>query len=504
MILVTGATGYVGGRLVSRLLAAGHRVRCLVRDAGRLRGRSWADRVETVEGDVLLPDTLLPAMAGVEAAYYLIHSMSDTSEFHRRDLQAARNFGSAAREADVSRIIYLGGLGDPAADLSEHLRSRQETGEALREAGVPVTAFRAAVIVGSGSVSFEMIRYLTERLPVMVCPRWVFTRVQPIGIRDVLDYLVAALETPESTGRVVEIGGADVLTYGEMMMGYAEVRGLRRFLLPVPVLTPSLSSYWVHWVTPIPVEIAHPLIEGLRNEVVVRDDTARQVFPSIRPMDYRSAVRLALTRLERGEIETVWSGALSSTRGDRPPVMLAMRDGMIVERRQLMVAARPDVVYGVFSGMGGRRGWLYANWAWEIRGLLDRLTGGVGLRRGRRHPNQLRVGDALDFWRVESVIPGQLLRLRAEMRAPGLAWLEFETRPREGGGAGLLQTAFFAPKGLWGLLYWYLLYPMHTLIFSGMIRQIGRQAETRSLVCTHRSHASPDKGGALPTNGPLE
>jgi uncharacterized protein YbjT (DUF2867 family) len=478
LVLITGATGYVGGRLVPRLLEAGYRVRCLVRDPSRLEGRPWLEQVEIVQGDVLKPETLPAAMAGAESAYYLIHSMSGSADFHRRDLAAARNFGKAAKDAGVGRIIYLGGLGDPHADLSQHLRSRQQTGEALLEAGVPVTRFRAAIIVGSGSVSFEMIRYLTERIPVMICPRWVFTRVQPIGVQDVLEYLVAALETPESVGQIIEIGGADVLTYGDMMLGYARVRGLRRFLLSVPVLTPRLSSYWVHWMTPIPAEIARPLIEGLRNEVVVQDDAARRLFPHIQPMDYQTAVHLALAHLDAGQVETAWSDALVTSRGDIPPVVLTIRDGMIVEKRRQVVQAPAATVYRAFSALGGEQGWLYANWAWRLRGIVDRMLGGVGFRGGRRHPYEVRAGDALDFWRVEVVEPGRLLRLRAEMKVPGDAWLQFEVQPRAKEETLLVQTAFFAPKGLFGFLYWYLLYPIHGLIFSGLVRNLARRSET--------------------------
>jgi uncharacterized protein YbjT (DUF2867 family) len=477
LILVTGATGYVGGRLVPRLLEAGYRVRALVRDANRLQGRPWLNRIEVVQGDVLQPETLRPAMRGVDAAYYLIHSMSGRADFHERDLIAARGFGSAAGESGVGRIIYLGGLGDPEADLSHHLRSRQQTGEALREGGVPVTEFRAAVIVGSGSVSFEMIRYLTERIPIMICPRWVFTRIQPIAIGDVLEYLAAALETPESSGEVIEIGGADVLTYGDMMLGYARVRGLRRVLAPVPVLSPRLSSYWVHWMTPIPASIARPLIDGLRNEVVVRDDKARRLFPQIQPMDYQIAVRQALAHLEAGQVETSWSDALATSQGDVPPVTLLVRDGIIMERRQQVVDAPAATVYTVFSRLGGDRGWLSFNWAWRLRGIIDRLVGGVGFRRGRRDPGEIRIGDALDFWRVEAVEPARLMRLRAEMKVPGRAWLQMEAHPLAENRTRLAQTAFFAPKGLLGFLYWYLLYPIHGLVFSSLIRQVARHAE---------------------------
>jgi hypothetical protein len=321
------------------------------------------------------------------------------------------------------------------------------------------------------------VRYLTERLPVMICPRWVYTRTQPIAIRDVLSYLVTALEVPESAGQIIEIGGADVLTYGEMMLGYARARGLRRYLVPVPVLTPRLSSYWVHWVTPIPAEIAKPLIQGLRNELIVRQDTAQRLFPDIQPVDYQTAVQRALDRLDASQVETIWSDALVSSQGDITPVTLTTRDGMIIEQRQRVVNAPPTAVYRAYTGLGGRRGWPYFDLAWQARGMMDRLIGGVGLRRGRRNPDEVRVGDALDFWRVEAVEAERLLRLRAEMKVPGRAWLQFESKPQQNGQTILQQTALFAPKGLSGLLYWYVLYPLHGLIFSGMVQQLGWQAE---------------------------
>ncbi len=478
-VLVTGATGYIGGRLVPRLLQAGWRVRCLVRDPARLEGRPWRDAVDVVRGDVLEAGTLAPALRGVDATYYLVHSLGGGEAFHERDLRAARTFATAAAGAGVSRVIYLGGLADASTGLSEHLRSRQLTGNALREAGVPVTEFRASVIVGSGSVSFEMIRYLTERVPVMVCPRWVYTPTQPIGIREVLQYLVGALDQPESVGRVLEIGGADQVTYGEMMTTYAAVRGLNRILVSVPVLTPRLSSLWVNLVTPIPGAIARPLIEGLRNASVVHDPSARQLFPGIVPSDYRTAVERALATLDASAVETAWSDALSTSLRDAQPVVLAEDEGMIVERRQCVVAATPDAVFRTFTGIGGARGWFYFTWAWQVRGFLDRLIGGVGLRRGRRDPDHLRVGDALDFWRVEAVEPGASLLLRAEMRLPGQAWLRFTVAPHQEG-ALLRQTAFYAPKGLLGLVYWYAIYPFHKLIFSGMIRGIADRAESRT------------------------
>ena len=478
LVLVTGATGYIGGRLVPRLLAAGFRVRCLVRDPARLQGRPWLGQVEVAKGDVFDAGGLAAALAGVTTAYYLVHSLAAGEDFHQRDLRAARTFADAFGAAGGKRIIYLGGLGQPGHDLSPHLRSRQETGDALRAAGVPVTEFRAAVVVGAGSLSFEMVRYLTERVPVMVCPRWVYTRVQPIAIRNVLDYLVAAASVPESAGKTVEIGGADVVTYGEMMTIYAEIRGLRRLMVPVPVLTPHLSSYWVHLVTPVPSTVARPLIEGLRNEVVVREHSARELFPGIVPLDYRQAVRLALERLDTGRVETAWTDALSTSQGDRPPALLTTREGMVFEHRQQVVRAPAGSVYRVFSSLGGERGWLYMDWAWQLRGMLDRLVGGVGIRRGRRDPQELRTGDAVDFWRVETVEPGRLLRLRAEMKVPGRAWLEFEVTPRDAGSSVLSQTALFAPRGLFGWIYWYSLYPVHGVMFSRMIRRLAADAES--------------------------
>ena len=397
LVLVTGATGYIGGRLVPRLLSGRYSVRCLVRDSSRLEGRAWQNEVEIVAADVLDPASLASAMNGVRVAYYLIHSMGAGSDFEQRDLDAARNFSRAAKSAGVERIIYLGALAETTSTLSEHLRSRQHTGAALREAGVPVTEFRAGVIVGSGSLSFEMIRYLTERVPLMICPRWVYTRTQPIGIRDVLSYLSESLSVPESTGRIIEIGGSEVVTYRDMMLTYAKVRGLKRWLVPVPVLTPRLSSLWVNLVTPIPAAIARPLVEGLRNENVVTDSTARELFPSVHPADYRASVERALDQLEASTVETAWTDALSTSQRDVAPVILKDHDGMIVEHRQQIVTASPAQAFAGFTSLGGKRGWLYMNWAWKIRGAADRMIGGVGLRRGRRDSANLRVGDALDF-----------------------------------------------------------------------------------------------------------
>ncbi|HTJ27815.1 MAG TPA: SDR family oxidoreductase [Candidatus Limnocylindria bacterium] len=479
-VLVTGATGYIGGRLVPALVAAGHEVRCLVRDPGRIEGRFAG--VETARGDVFDAESLRAALRGCEVAYYLVHSMSENRrDFSRRDRDAARLFGETAAQAGVARIVYLGGLGDerPRA-LSPHLRSRHEVGRELRAGGVPVTEFRAAIIVGAGSVSFEMLRYLTERLPVMIAPRWVRTRCQPIGVQDVIAYLVAALDDPASTGKIVEIGGADVLEYREMMLRYAAIRGLARRIVIVPFFTPGLSSYWIHLVTPIPASIARPLVEGLFNEVIVRDDAARTFFPKIVPIGYDEAVRRALDRYASTGPETTWFDAFDVK--TLPGVFAGSTQGMLIDRRERTAAAPPRELFRVFSSLGGTKGWLYADWLWELRGVIDRLAGGIGTRRGRRSQTTLRVGDAVDFWRVEAYEPEKLVRLRAEMKLPGTAWLQFEALPREDGGTTLRQTAFFDPRGAFGLLYWYGVLPFHHLIFGTMATRIAREAErlTRS------------------------
>jgi len=402
--------------------------------------------------------------------------MTSGPAFRIHDISAARHFGQAAQAAGVERIVYLGGLGDDNADLSEHLRSRHETGDALRAAGVPVTEFRAAIIVGSGSVSFEIVRHLTERLPVMICPRWVFTRVQPIAIDDVLAYLLAALEKPETTGQIIEIGGRDVLTYGAMMTRYGRVRGLRRWLIRVPVLTPRLSSYWIHWVTPIRAIYARPLIEGLRNEVIVSDDKARSLMPEIRPTDYDTAVRRALGELNAEHSARTMRELDSYPETSKATIERSQREGMIVERSRLTIPTPAAAIYRIVSGLGGTRGWLWGNWLWRLRGGIDRLCGGPGLRRARPERNELRTGDIVDCYRVEKVEEGRLLRLRVEMRLPGEGWLEFQVHPRRSARSEIALTVFFAPKGLVGLIYWYALCPIHTMVFVGMLKRLAREA----------------------------
>lgn len=470
-VLVTGTTGYIGGRLVPRLLEEGHEVRVLVRDPRRIEGRAWAGAVEAVAGDLADPASLRRGLEGVDGAYYLVHSMYDTRDFAERDRRLARNFAEAAAAAGVRSVVYLGGLLPRADDVSEHLRSRAEVGEILR-GGAGATELRAGPIIGSGSASFEMVRYLTERLPAMIAPRWIMNMVQPVAVRDVLHYLLLALE--RAPGGVVEIG-ADRLPFVEMMRVYAAVRGLRRAIIPVPVLAPRLASLWVGLVTPIPNRLATPLVMGVVHPVVADTGRARALFPEVEPISYRRAVELALERVEEQEVPTRWSGAL----GNEPSYQLQDREGTLREVRSVHVAAPAEAVFATFSGLGGERGWLVWNWAWRLRGVMDRVVGGPGLRRGRRDPDEILPGEALDFWRVEVSDPPRLLRLRAEMRVPGKAWLEWVTYPEENG-TRLVQTAIFAPRGLRGFLYWYASFPAHKVIFSGMIDEVARRAEALS------------------------
>jgi uncharacterized protein YbjT (DUF2867 family) len=476
-ILVTGATGYVGGRLVPRLLEAGYRVRCLVRDITRLRGYDWLEQVEVVEADVLDPASLPAALENVSVAYYLIHGVQAGKVDPQRDRTAARNFARAAEQAKIERIIYLGELADSDAKLSAYLRTRLDTGEILRQGAVPTTEFRAGMIVGSGSALFEMIRYLAEREPVLICPRWFYTLAQPIAIRNALQYLISALEVPESIGQVIEIGGPTRLRYADMLQEYAEVQNLKRLLIPAPVYTPRLSAYWVHLVTPIHWRVVLPLIEGLNAESLVSNPLAEQLFPQIQLLDYQTAVRLALDVIRREAVETSWSDSLVSSAGDLEPYHFTVEEGMMIERRQKLIDLSPEVVFKAYTGIGGERGWLYMDWAWTIRGWMDKLVGGVGLRRGRRHPDEIRVGEPLDFWRVESITPNRSMLLRAEMRTPGKAWLQFQSLPQPNGQTLLKLDAYFAARGLSGLLYWYSLFPIHKFIFDGMVRNLTRRAE---------------------------
>jgi uncharacterized protein YbjT (DUF2867 family) len=466
-ILVSGATGYVGSRLIPRLVASGHDVTCMVRDVSRVAPR-MAESTRLVIADALQPQSLAAAMQGIDVAYYLIHSMSASgADFQERDWRAAQNFALAAQQAGVRRIIYLGGLASETSQISLHLKSRHETGEALRKFGPPVTEFRAGIIVGNGSVSFELIRYLTERLPLMICPRWVVTRTQPIAIDDVLEYLVTALHSPESAGQVIEIGGATVETYRSMMLTYAHARGLRRWLLRVPVLTPRLSSYWLRLVTPIPTSIARPLIEGLRTEVVCTSNRAGELFPAIRPMSYAAAIEKTLTR--------TLDDSLRETLPCCPAHVFARRDGVLCDVRQIVSDASPEDLFSVITHLGGSSGYLYANSLWRIRGWLDQCVGGVGMKRGPGR-GALNKNDRIDFWFVQDLEVDRRLLLRAEMKLPGRAWLEFSLSPMPTGQTLVRCCAWFQPRGLSGELYWWVLYPVHVLIFRGLVQALCRKA----------------------------
>ncbi|MFF7366948.1 SDR family oxidoreductase [Streptomyces tricolor] len=485
--LVTGATGYIGGRLVPELLAAGHRVRCLARSPGKLRDHPWAGAVEVVRGDVTDAAAVAEAMRDIDVAYYLVHTLGSGKDFEETDRRAARVFGQRAEAAGVRRIVYLGGLtppGVPEERLSPHLRSRAEVGRILLASGVPTAVLRAAVIIGSGSASFEMLRYLTERLPVMVTPSWVRTRLQPIAVRDVLRLLVGGAGLPDGVNRTFDIGGPDVLTYRDMMVRYARVAGLpRRLIVPVPVLTPGLSSHWVGLVTPVPASLARPLTESLRHEVVCREhDIDRYVpAPPGHPLGFDEAVRLALRRVREARVTTRWSSAaVPGAPSDPLPTDPDWAGGSLyTDHREAVVDAPVDELWRVIEGVGGEHGWYSFPLAWSVRGWLDRLVGGVGLRRGRRDAERLRAGDSLDFWRVEEIERGHLLRLRAEMRLPGLAWLEMYAEPDGDGRSRYRQRALFHPHGLLGHAYWWAVSPFHAVVFGGMARTIARTAARR-------------------------
>ena len=485
-MLVAGATGYIGRRLVAELVARGAHVRCLARTPTKLETETWRESVEVVEGDILDSASLSTAFRDIDAAYYLVHSIGSDADWQSRDRTAAENFRDAAADAGVQQIIYLGGLGDNAGGaLSEHLASRHEVGQVLASGPVPLTELRAAVVIGSGSASFEMLRHLVEVLPVMTTPRWVETRVQPIAVRDVLEYLIGVLGNAAAYGKVFEIGGSDVVTYHQMMDLYASVAGLRkRVILPVPVLSPRLSSLWVGLVTPIPSDLARPLIDSLVNEVVVHDHAIDQVVPH-RPVSCLEAIELALRRVGDFEVTTRWTDAELYGRTPADPMPTDPEWAgvtFLTDREIIRTPAAPDALYREVCALGGDRGWLAGKWLWSVRGWIDRLVGGVGMRRGRRHPTELRVGDVVDFWRVEALEPSRLVRLRAEMRLPGDAWLEWSITPDpERGDIVFTQRAVFRPRGLFGRAYWYAVAPFHGFIFGPMARKLVAQA-------THQGH----------------
>ena len=481
LCLVTGASGYIGGRLVPQLLAAGYGVRCVVRDPDKLRDVPWREDVEVVRGDVLDATSMRNACRGVDVLYYLVHSLSQTN-FAAMDRQAALISSRAASDADVSRIVYLGGVHPDERDLSEHLGSRAEVANVLLRGDVPTVALQAAVIIGSGSASFEMLRYLTERLPVMVTPSWVRNRVQPIAIRDVLHYLVQAARLPAGHNRTFDVGGPEVLTYSAMMQRYAAVAGLpRRIMVPVRVLSPRLSSHWINIVTPVPKSIGGPLIESLIHEAVCADhDIHEHIAPPAEGLTgYEGAVERALHKVRHAQVQTRWSDASpADAPADPLPSDPDWAGGSAyTDTRVRHSEVPPAEVWRVIRGIGGVRGWYSFPLAWAARGWADRLLGGVGLRRGRRDPDQLRVGDALDWWRVEELRDGRLLRLRAEMKVPGQAWLELSVSPAEGGGSEYRQRAVFVPSGLAGQLYWWSVAPFHGIVFDGMARNVLRTAQ---------------------------
>jgi len=476
-ILVAGATGYIGSRLIPRLLDAGYPVRALARSPQKLSSRPWSGHpgLEIVRGDLFDPESLVPAVDNCQAVFYLVHSMNPgIDDFAAADRSAAENMVAAAASAGVERLVYLSGLGDERSTLSHHLRSRSEVGRILAAGPVPVTVFRAAMIIGSGSASFEILRYLVDRLPVMVTPRWVGTRSQPIGIRNVLHYLVACLEVPETIGQSFDIGCPETVSYRDLMRIYAEEAGLpRRLIIPVPVLTPRLSSYWIHLVTPVPAAIARPLAEGLSNPVVCQETRIRRLIPQ-QLFDCRTAIRLALERLREQQVESTWFDA-----GSVPPAEWSIpgdphwAGGAVYEdARCIVIDAPPEQVWQAVARIGGSSGWYYADWLWQLRGWMDRLVGGIGLRRGRRDPEQLSVGDALDFWRVAGMSKRASLLLVAEMKLPGQATLSFELETDAAGHTELRQIARFLPRGLFGLVYWWLVAPFHSYVFNGMLRGI--------------------------------
>ncbi len=478
--LVTGATGYIGGRLVNQLLLAGHRVRVMARFPDRLRDLPWYEKVEVIQADALDPISMRAALKDIDVAYYLLHAINQGQNFGNIEKAMANIFADCASQEKVKRIIYLGGI-IPQQKLSEHLSSRAETGEILRNSGVPTIELRAGVVLGSGSASFEMLRYLTERLPIMVTPKWVNTRIQPIAVRDVLRYLVGSASIEESLNRSFDIGGPDVLTYKEMMNRYAKVAGLRkRIIITVPLLTPRLSSLWVGLVTPVPGSIAKPLVRSLINEVVCENSDIKNYIsdPDDGLTSFEKAVDLALTRIKEAQVSTRWSSAsVPGAPAEPMPSDPEWAGGTLYrDIQKVEIEAKPEQVWKVVEAIGGDHGYFTMDWAWEIRGFLDRIVGGVGLRRGRRDPDHLQVGETLDFWRVEAREPNQLLRLRAEMRMPGLAWLEFQINQISDTKTQLIQQAIYYPRGLAGHAYWWAISPFHVFVFKGMAKNICKAA----------------------------
>ena len=487
LVLVTGATGYVGGRLAKRLIERGNSLRCMARRPSQLVDRIGPG-VEIVHGDTSEPLTLEPAMHGVHTAYYLIHALGSSGDFEHQELSGARNFAQAAKQAGVRKIIYLGGLGDSDVSNSAHMRSRYAVGELLRESGVPTIEFRASIIIGAGSLSFELIRSLVRRLPIMIVPRWVRVSAQPIAIEDVLEYLVQAFDRRFDQSEVFEIGGAEQLSYLDLMRKYAEIQGLRRVFINVPVLSPRLSSLWLSLITPLFARVGRKLIDSISIASIVRDQRALDVF-DVQPCGVDTAIQKAFDEEDRAFVQTHWSDALSST-GPSPGFGGRHYGSRIVDSRVVTSSASAERAFEIIEQIGGKAGWYYADWLWSLRGFLDRMIGGVGMQRGRRDPNHVRVGDVVDCWRVEAIEPGSRLLLRAEMKVFGRAWLQFEVTPTESS-TEIRQTAIYDPQGLAGLAYWYGSYLLHEFVFAGMLRGIAERASGSPASRPKRTEAGP-------------
>lgn len=470
-ILVTGASGYVGGRLVPELVKRGYQVRCMARNPEVLKARNWSN-LEIVQGDVLRPATLSAALKNIDTAYYLIHSMGDKSNFEVTDTLAAENFGKTAKKAGVSRIIYLGGLAKSSDKLSPHLESRQNVGKVLRKSGIRLTELRASIIIGSGSASFEIIRDLVKKLPIMITPRWVRSYCEPIAIKNVIEYLIKCLDSSETVGQILEIGGGEIFTYGQMMKIVAELMGKKIIMIPIPLLTPRLSAYWLNIVTSVPMSIAHPLVEGLRNDSICIDRRIQE-WIKLDLLPFKVAVQMALEDDKKGYLESRWTEAsnLPSTFDSTE-----VKEEVFHNTQIIYTDVSRESLFQVIQNLGSETGWYYANWLWKLRGLLDRMIGGVGMRRGRRHPTDIRIGDPIDFWRVEDYQIGKILKLRAEMKLPGQAWLEFEVKEAEHNSMRFKQTATFLPANWFGKLYWYLTIPFHYFIFKKMAKNVVKAA----------------------------
>ena len=469
-VLIAGATGYVGSRLAPRLQAAGYRVRCLARNPGKITNRHWKD-IEIVQGDMDDGNSLQAAMKDIDVAFYLVHAMSGKGDFEQKDIRYARNFADAAKDNEIQQIIYLGGLGDPEQELSPHLESRHEVGRVLGSTGIPVTELRASIIIGSGSASFEIIRDLVKKLPVMVTPRWVKSLCQPIAISNVIDYLITVLDQPDIKGRILEIGGNEIISYADMMRQVAEVMGKKIYMINLPVLTPKLSAYWLNLVTTVPMSLAFPLVEGLKNDTICTNNEIDE-FIKITKVPFREAVQRALQREKKFEVESRWTEAnIIDTE-----IQHDHSSGELTDTRSIHTDISSGQLFDCIQRIGGERGWYYGNWAWRLRGGIDRLIGGVGMRRGRRHPVDIRIGDVLDFWRVLDFEPGKRLKLQAEMKLPGTAWLEFIVENVDENTSIFHQKAVFRPQNWFGYLYWYLLAPAHYFIFRNMAFNIIRSA----------------------------